>query len=49
MFCILGLDYGGLSREWSTLVLDKLFNTQGGLFQRFNKDDRQALVSIEIL
>eukprot|EP00111_Clytia_hemisphaerica_P022609 TCONS_00066498-protein len=39
-----GLDYGGLSREWFTLVLDQLFNNRGGLFQRFNKENPQALI-----
>jgi len=43
-----GIDHGGLRREWFTIVLDRLFNTRGGLFQRFNKDDAQGLVRIKL-
>lgn len=37
----LGLDYGGLAREWFHIVLNRLFNEE--LFQRFDKDNLQGL------
>lgn len=40
----LGLDYGGLTREWIHVLIGELFHADGALFRRFNKDDQQALI-----
>ena len=41
----LGVDRGGLRREWFELLCKALFSHESGFFTRFNKDDPQALVS----
>ena len=38
----MGLDYGGLSREWMQLLTNELFHQQ--LFRRFDVDNLQALI-----
>ncbi|XP_074631546.1 apoptosis-resistant E3 ubiquitin protein ligase 1-like [Acropora palmata] len=40
----LGVDRGGLRREWFELLRKALFSHESGFFTRFNKDDPQALV-----
>ena len=45
-FFLLGLDWGGLRREWFELICRELFDPNAsGLFCRF-KEDPQALVRI---
>ena len=41
----LGVDGGGLRREWFELLCKALFSHESGFFTRFNEDDPQALVS----
>ena len=38
----LGLDYGGLSREWIQVLVNELFHLR--LFRRFDVDNLQALI-----
>lgn len=40
----LGVDWGGLRREWFELLCKALFSHESGFFTRFNEDDPQALV-----
>ncbi|XP_068729621.1 apoptosis-resistant E3 ubiquitin protein ligase 1-like isoform X1 [Montipora capricornis] len=40
----LGVDWGGLRREWFELLCKALFAHENGFFTRFNADDPQALV-----
>lgn len=40
----LGVDWGGVRREWLELLCKDLFSHEGGFFTRFNADDPQALV-----
>ena len=42
--CLLGLDWGGLSREFFELMSVELFDVSNRLFMRFNEDDHQGLV-----
>lgn len=42
---LLGLDWGGLSREFFELLCAQLFDVSDGLFMRFDRDNHQALVS----
>ena len=42
---LLGVDWGGLRREWFELLCKALFSHESGFFTRFNEDDPQALVS----
>lgn len=43
-FCLqIGIDWGGLRREWFELVCSALFDPRGGLFCTFH-DKHQALV-----
>ncbi|XP_067031930.1 apoptosis-resistant E3 ubiquitin protein ligase 1-like isoform X2 [Acropora muricata] len=39
----LGVDWGGLRREWFELLCKALFSHESGFFTRFNEDDPQAL------
>lgn len=39
----IGIDWGGLRREWFELICSSLFDPRGGLFHTFH-DKRQALV-----
>jgi len=39
-----GIDYGGLTREWMHLLIEKLFHQKKSLFRRFNQDDTQGLI-----
>ena len=38
-----GLDWGGVSREFFSIISNKCFDCSNGLFHRF-KEDHQALV-----
>lgn len=40
----LGIDWGGLRREWIELLCKALFAHESGFFTRFNADNPQALV-----
>ncbi|XP_067031936.1 apoptosis-resistant E3 ubiquitin protein ligase 1-like isoform X2 [Acropora muricata] len=40
----LGVDWGGLRRQWFELLCKALFSQESGLFTRFNEDYPQALV-----
>ncbi|KAK2550823.1 Apoptosis-resistant E3 ubiquitin protein ligase 1 [Acropora cervicornis] len=40
---LLGVDWGGLRREWVELLCKALFSHESGFFTRFNEDDPQAL------
>ncbi|XP_074631038.1 apoptosis-resistant E3 ubiquitin protein ligase 1-like isoform X2 [Acropora palmata] len=40
----LGVDRGGLRREWFELLCKALFSHESGFFTRFNENDPQALV-----
>ncbi|CAH3147874.1 unnamed protein product [Porites lobata] len=40
----IGVDWGGLRREWVELLCKALFSHESGFFTRFNADDPQALV-----
>lgn len=42
---ILGLDWGGVRREWIDLLSGILFGHEHNLFTRFKEEDAQALVS----
>ena len=43
-FCVAGLDWGGVRREWFEVISHQLFDgSESGLFTRF-LDDSQALV-----
>ena len=44
IFSMLGLDWGGLSREWFQLVCTELFETSG-LFVKLSQDSQQSLVT----
>ncbi len=44
-----GLDYGGLSREFFDLLSVELFDVSNKLFMRFNEEDHQGLVSHNII
>ncbi|KAK2550821.1 Apoptosis-resistant E3 ubiquitin protein ligase 1 [Acropora cervicornis] len=41
---LLGVDRGGLRREWFELLCKALFSHESGFFTRFNENDPQALV-----
>ena len=43
--CYIGLDWGGLTREFFELICVNLFDTSNRLFMRFNDENHQALVS----
>ena len=48
-FFSLGVDWGGLRREWVELLCKALFSHESGFFTRFNADDPQALVGVRLL
>ena len=48
-FSFLGVDWGGLRREWAELLCKALFSHESGFFTRFNADDPQALVGVRLL
>jgi hypothetical protein len=43
LLCVLGLDWGGVRREWFELTCAALFDARNGLFTSFS-DNQQALV-----
>ena len=49
VFFSLGVDWGGLRREWVELLCKALFSHESGFFTRFNADDPQALVGVRFL
>ena len=49
VFFSLGVDWGGLRREWVELLCKALFSHESGFFTRFNADDPQALVGVRLL
>ena len=48
-FFSLGVDWGGLRREWVELLCKALFSHESGFFTRLNADDPQALVGVRLL
>ena len=48
-FFSLGVDWGGLRREWVELLCKALFSHESGFFTRFNADDPHALVGVRLL
>ncbi len=43
--CILGLDWGGVSREFFHVLSVECFDVSNNMFTSFNKENMQALVS----